>query len=67
MQEVKMKPKTFNKKLSLSKTTIANLSHKKMEDVFAGKTEPSTYTWGDYSCPETYCYTLIIQYPLFCV
>ena len=63
-----MKPKTFNNKLSLSKVTIANLNNKKMKDVFGGIDKPDTDTWGGgYSCPNTVCYTLYIQYPLHCV
>lgn len=63
-----MKSKTFNKKLFLNKTTIANLKNKQMKDVPGGKPMPDTDTWGgEYSCPNTLCYTHIIDYPLYCV
>ena len=36
-----MKTKKFNKKLFLSKKTVANLNNREMNNVFAGKDAPS--------------------------
>ncbi len=49
-----MKPKKFNKKLSFSKSTIANLNYKESNDVRGGS---GLYTkCPDFdTCPDTQC------------
>jgi hypothetical protein len=53
-----MKQKKFNKKLSLSKTTIANLGNDPMSRILGGATEPLSCVEVCYpntfdECPET--------------
>jgi hypothetical protein len=48
-----MKPKNFSKKLFLNKKTIADLSNKKMKDVFGGVQTKIDCTYGRNSCEVT--------------
>lgn len=54
-----MKPKKLNKKLSLSKKTIADLHLRDMENLLGGGDDPDTMFGKDTSpcmCPTITCY-----------
>lgn len=48
-----MKKKNFNKKLNLSKKTVANLSNSQMNRLVGGNDPPVTYTRIVTECPQT--------------
>jgi hypothetical protein len=50
-----MKSKTFGKKLTLNKKTIADLTIGKMRNVHGGKDKPPHYV-ETYTCGGTSCY-----------
>jgi natural product precursor len=50
-----MKPKKFEKKLTLNKKTISALQNREMNEVHGGKTGGPTACYGTYCASTPYC------------